>query len=267
MNQTGKENTLHGVMNHDHWIRINADRDEINWHNEREPAEKGALIRLMPVVDAKDSRQEIRLGIAYAEMYWGEGNSRKAYLDSALHYLSIGLKKNNNNAKGLYYKGRILDEFNRFKGAVGHLKQSLKIRPKNAETYFWLGKVYDRKRDYNNAIYNYRKATELKSDDPTYLGFLGVSLYKAEQIEEAVSVLEKALRIDRNNANVYNNLGNIYILKYSQPEKALFYFQNVVALDPDFENGYINIGNVYGILGKYENAIEFYNKEILHRPI
>ncbi len=267
MNQTGKENTLHGVMNHDHWIRIDADKDEINWHSERELAKKRSLIRLMPVVDAKDNRQELRLGIAYAEMYWGEGNSVRAYLDSALHYLSIGLKKNAENAKGLFYKGRVLDEFNRFKDAVAHFKQSLKIRPENAETHFWLGKAYDRKRDYYNAIENYRKATKLKSDEPTYLQFLGVSLYKTGQIDEAAKVLEKALKIDSNNANIYNSLGNIYIFKYGQPDKALFYFQNVVDIDPDFENGYINIGNVYGMMGKYQSAIEFYKKEILTRPL
>jgi len=58
MNQTGKENTAHGVINHDHWIRIDADKDEIDWSPTRGIPDKLPLIRLVAVVDAKDNKQE-----------------------------------------------------------------------------------------------------------------------------------------------------------------------------------------------------------------
>lgn len=266
MNQTGTDNTLHGVVNHDHWIRINADMDEIDWRIAREDPEKLPLIELVPVVDRQDYAQEIRLGIAYGDMYWGEGNTRVEYLDSALKYLSIGLKKDKNHAKAHFYYGRVQFEFKRFRSAILHLKRSLELQPDNADSYFWLGNTYREQNVYDYAIHNYRKALKNKPDEPTYLEALGNLLYHTKEIEEAITVLEYALKIDSQNPNVYNTLGLIFLFEYNEPERSIPFFQEVIILDPDFPMGYINLGNVYTLMGEYRKAIGYYNKEIATRP-
>jgi tetratricopeptide (TPR) repeat protein len=266
MNQTGTDNTLHGVVNHDHWIRINADMDEINWHDERINADKLPLLKLIPVVDAKDNAQQVRLGIAYADMYWGEGHTRREYLDSARKYLSLGLKENKKHAMGNYYFGRVQAEFKHFDNAIKYLKYALDLRPSYVECYFWLGKFYEQQNDYDKAIVNLRQALELRSDDNTYLQALGEALYQTKQMEEAVAVLNRALENDNLNPYTYNTLGHIFLFEYNKPDTAVHYFEEVVNLDPDFPLGYINLGNVYTLLSEYDKAIDCYNREILTRP-
>ena len=266
MNQTGDGNTFHGVVNHDHWIRINADTTDIDWSDFKENVDEQPLIKLIPDIDATDDQIDLRKGIAYAEMYWGEHDNDVAYLDSAKRYLLKGLKKNQTNPQVHYNLGRIWFNYQNYNMAIRHLKEAIKFKPDFFDAYFRLGHAYRMNKNYNKAIINYRKAIEFKPIEPVYLESLANTLYDAKQIPEAVNTFEESLEIDKQNPHVYYTLGNIYMQELKSPYKALDCFKEVVQLDPDFKNGYINLGNTYTFLGQYEKAIEIYQKEIKTRP-
>lgn len=265
MKQTGTKHTLHGVINTDHWIRVDAEKDTIDWTSSRKYSENKPLVRLVPDVDADDNGKDIRKGIAYFE-YYGEHDHRPAYLDSASKYISTGLKSNNNNAFGYYYLGRIFSVRGNERQAITYFNRAIEINPDYADAYFWLGNSYTNRKDGDNAIEVFRKAVHLMPGEPTYLENLGAALAERKQIDEALTVFERALTIDKLNPMTYYTLGNIHVFDLKQPEKALSYYKEVVILDPDFPNGCLNLGNTYVQLGQYENAIDCYKREIKASP-
>jgi tetratricopeptide (TPR) repeat protein len=261
MNQTGKSNTLHGVINTDHWIRINSDWDDINWFTERHRSE---VLSFTSLVDRNDSLAIIRKGIAFAEYYFTEDN-KTAYLDSAAKYLYAGLSNNTTSVYGNYYMGRVLRAKGKFDEAIIYLNHVIKQDPEFSAGYYELAQIYKIQNDFKTAVLFLRDALKYKKNEPTYLEELGVCLNEAGSIDEAVKVLERSIKIDSRNPFMYFLLGNIYIFKLNDSKIALGYYKKAVELNPDITDGLINLGNTYAILGEYEKAIESYKKELVFR--
>ena len=91
MMRTGTENTLHGVVNTDHWIRVDADKDTIDWTLLREVSLENPVETLSPVINLEDHDSDLRKGIAYFD-FWREKPIITAYLDSAYYYVSKGMR-------------------------------------------------------------------------------------------------------------------------------------------------------------------------------
>jgi tetratricopeptide (TPR) repeat protein len=261
MNKAPADNTLHGVIDTDHWIRINSDWDKIDWRPERQYTEK---LILTPIVDKKDSACDIRRGIAYAEYYFNSDRS-KYYLDSASYYLKNGLKLVPEHINGNYYLGKIESIRRNYKDSEKHLKNAIQHYPEYSDAYYELALLYKKQNNYSKAIASIKEAIVYKKNEPTYLELLGSIYYAVDSVMQAVQVLNSSIKIDEQNPNVFFILGNIAIFKQNDAESALRYYKKAVELNPDITDGLINLGNTYAILGEYEKAIESYKKELVFR--
>ena len=261
MNKAPAKNTLHGVVDTDHWIRINSDWDKVNWYPERHHVEK---LILAPVIDKKDRSIDIRHGIAYSEYYFTE-EREKYYLDSAYYYLSKGIKENTSSRYGNYYLGRIEGERGNYKEALNYLNKAIKLDPDYSKAYYEIARIYQKQNNYNSAISSIKNAINYKNAEPTYLELLGTLYYETGSVKQAVEVLNKSIKIDSQNPNVFFILGNIYIFKLNNPQKALGYYKKAVLLNPDLPNALVNLGNTYALLGQFDKAVDSYKKEILFR--
>ncbi len=266
MKPTGTKNTLHGVVNHDHWIRVDAEKDSIDWSDLRHFAPSRQPFRLVADIDAEDGRQDLRLGMAYADMYWGEHETRRAYLDSALVYLTKVLEDDPDDADANTYLGRIRFEFGKYSAARAALTRAAKSRPAHADTYFWLGRALEMEKKPEEAASYYNLALERKSGEPRYLEKLGLLLAGSGKTDEAIAILEKSVAIDKQNPVVFYTLGNLYVFERKDPETALRHFQRTVMLDPDFRDGRINLGNTYAMLDRFDDAADVYRQEIANHP-
>ncbi len=264
MNQTGKENTLHGVSLTDHWIRVDAYKTKIDWTKLKEPASSGPLVSLIADVDAKENHS-LKKGMAYLEYYF-EYDRRSNYLDSAINYLLKDSKSLNQSAAGNFALGEIYTEKNDLLKAISFYEKAIKVNPEYADAYFKLGKSYQYQGDLNSSVHYFRKAVNLKPGEPPYLENLGIVLSDLGNIKEAIVFLEKAVSIDGFNAKTFYTLGNIYAVDLQKPLQALKYFKKAVSIDPLIENGYLNLGNTFSLLGKYDEALEAYEKEIIFTP-
>jgi tetratricopeptide (TPR) repeat protein len=220
---------------------------------------------LEPFLDAKDKGVHIRRGIAYFD-YFKSYDNRKPYLDSALIYLTMGLKSVGDDARGLFHLGEVQSELELYDEATKSLMRAIELRPEYPEAYYQLGRVYTASGKLDSAAHYYRLAVKYMPDEPSYLEGLGMALAERGNTDEAVRILEEALRIDRQNPDTYGFLGNLHAISLQQPQKALPYFKERAILDPDAPNVYINLGNVYTLLGDYEEAVKSYKKEIHYRP-
>lgn len=261
MNKAPANNTLHGVIDTDHWIRINSDWDKIDWIPERQHVEKFVLT---PIVDKEDSANDVRHGIAYAEYYFNE-NRNKYYLDSAYYYLQKGLKYSSESINGNYYLGRIESIMKKFRDSEKHLKNVIQLNPEYSDAYYELALLYEKQHNYNKAIDAVKDAILYKKNEPVYLELLGSLYYDVDSVQQAVQVLNSSIKIDKQNPQVFFILGNIAIFKQNDAPKALDYYKKAVELNPDITDGLINLGNTYALLGEYEKAIESYKKELVFR--
>lgn len=100
--------------------------------------------------------------------------------------------------------------------------------------------------------------------DPELYISLGDFLMKNGKEEYAVSVYEKALKLDPENTHALNNLGFYY--KDKNPLLAEDYFKKAIELDPDYENARNNLALLYNINGNYEGAIEQLKKLVELNP-
>ncbi|MCK9409868.1 MAG: hypothetical protein M0R68_12125, partial [Bacteroidetes bacterium] len=202
MKQTGTNNTLHGVVNTDHWIRVDAKETKIDWTMYRTPQQLKQLQTFVAVQDAKDSSHNTRKGIAILDYFQNEGR-RREYLDSALFYLQQGMKDNNNDPNGLLALGITLSELRRYDEALVWFNRALALHNTFPEVYDQLGKLYSAKGMSDSAIYFYRLAVQHLPGEPPYLEDLGMALADAGQTLEAISILLKAQQIDKQNPRTF----------------------------------------------------------------
>jgi len=59
--------------------------------------------------------------------------------------------------------------------------------------------------------------------------------------EAALSYYQQAVKVDPQNGELYNNIGNIYYRSLNQPKTALPYYQKAVQLSPHYDYGWYNL--------------------------
>ena len=89
----------------------------------------------------------------------------------------------------------------------------------------------------------------------------GVAAYHNGQYEKALELFRRAIDINPDFTEGYNNLGLTYTEMQAE-EKATEAFKKAIELNPDLAATYNNLGYVFYRLGSYSEAIEMYNEAI-----
>tara|TARA_Y100000590_G_scaffold291440_1_gene328183 strand:- start:568 stop:2181 length:1614 start_codon:yes stop_codon:yes gene_type:complete len=90
---------------------------------------------------------------------------------------------------------------------------------------------------------------------------LAIEKHKKNNLIEAKDLYERALEINPNAAEVYNNLGMIY-KELGDREKALSYIEKAIDINPNIEDAHNILGLIYKDTGEIEKAEAFFNKSI-----
>jgi len=111
-----------------------------------------------------------------------------------------------------------------------------------------------------------QKATVLDDSLPFAHGFLGIfSLWK-KQHEQAIAEGERAIALDPNDADSYARLGYILTL-VGRPEEALGLMEKAMRLNPRYPVWYLlNLGLAYRFTGRYEEAIAALKRLLTRDP-
>jgi tetratricopeptide (TPR) repeat protein len=117
-----------------------------------------------------------------------------------------------------------------------------------------------RLRDYLNKLYDI--AADISSDSTDYFNELGNALKKQGRYTEAIEQYKKAIKINPENKNAYNNLGGIFSYYLEKYKEAIKQYEIAINIDPEYKDAYYNLGVAFANLGKYTEAIEQYKKVI-----
>ncbi|MFI3223307.1 MAG: tetratricopeptide repeat protein, partial [Methylococcaceae bacterium] len=94
---------------------------------------------------------------------------------------------------------------------------------------------------------------------------LGVIFIQKGQLEDAITIIERSLQLNPNQADALNNHG-IALRGPKRYKDALVSYDRAIALKPDYAEAYSNRGNSLQELKRFDEALASYDRAITLRP-
>ena len=91
---------------------------------------------------------------------------------------------------------------------------------------------------------------------------MGISYLNDNNIQPAFVELQKALELNPYDKDVHEAIGIIYLTNLEDYQKAIKHFQAALKIDKNFSEAANNLGNAYSSLGRFDEAIESYERAI-----
>jgi len=147
-------------------------------------------------------------------------------------------------------------------------RQALKIRPNDYRAYYNLAEALYGLGNYQDAETYYRKVIVLNA--PRLVSaqthhFLGLSLYKQEHIDEAISEYRLSIQLNGKYAEAHYNLG-IALLEHEDYQGAEQEFRITVEQDKDFVDAHFNLSVALEHQQQFKEAAEQLEKYLSLNP-
>ena len=97
--------------------------------------------------------------------------------------------------------------------------------------------------------------------------FLGWSLSMLGQTEEAIAECEKAIALDPDYGNPYNDIG-VYLIELGRPDEAIPWFEDAMAAERYccYQFPHFNLGRVQAMHGDFVAARRSFEQSLRHDP-
>ncbi len=214
----------------------------------------------------------------YGENYFKQevidSSFKKMELDSARMMYDMGLKKNPNNAinyvgigKVLWYEGKLQDAKKQFYDAVQIIspinktdkssgKQKAMVYMKIAETY-----IKAKNKDLAEAMNLLNKALKEDKDNPEIYILMGDAMFEQNQGDASQAILQykKAYDLDKKSSRALLRIGQLYSRARNLSE-AVKNYDEAIKVDPNFAPAYREKAEAFYRGKQYETAIQNYKK-------
>jgi tetratricopeptide (TPR) repeat protein len=132
--------------------------------------------------------------------------------------------------------------------------------PDRVITYTLIGDTYKRTGYAGRALENYKKAVELDpSFSAAYFG-MGDMYFAMKDINNAEKYISRTLLLDPANPLALARMADILLVKKEPPEKAKTYAERAVSSFPVFHQPYATMATVLIVMGREEEAEEYFKK-------
>jgi len=118
---------------------------------------------------------------------------------------------------------------------------------------------------WQNSMKLFRHALGVTHNNWLAHNSLGVALFRAGKLDEALGHFNKTLNNKPEDVMTYNNLGSVLAQK-GELDEAIFYFRKAVAIKPDYVKALDNLGKALFIRGNFQEAEFYYKKAINIKP-
>ncbi|MDP8299895.1 MAG: tetratricopeptide repeat protein, partial [Candidatus Tantalella remota] len=128
--------------------------------------------------------------------------------------------------------------------AIGYFREALLVNPELDLAQINIESAYkDRARMMSETMTEEESVQAKEKDikeESMFLNMLGENQGKSGDIDDAITLFKKAVKLDPSNADVYNNLGFAYYRK-GEVYLAEEYFNKALEIDPDHEKARRNL--------------------------
>jgi tetratricopeptide (TPR) repeat protein len=151
-----------------------------------------------------------------------------------------------------------------WRNAKSLFEHAVEVTENNFMAYSVLIKEYEDAGQIDKATKMFQKAIEVQNLFLAYYNF-GALLVRQNRFDEAIPMLEKAIKYRIDFAMPYNFLGMIYDYQGRYTEAVAMY-QKAIELDPTYGDAYNNLGIHYAKQERYGNAIAMFQKAVEFNP-
>ena len=175
--------------------------------------------------------------------------------------LKIAAQDNPASTDAYMYLGQLYYAQEKYAQAIGQFMKVLGLEPANTTALCLLGSVYADSNDPSKAIEVFRHVLQIEPQNSEALNSLGY-LYAESgfHLDEAISLVHKAIEIDPGNGAYYDTLGWALYKKGNFAE-SLMSLQKAQTFIED-EVLYDHIGDVYKALKEYTLAYKYWRKSL-----
>ena len=200
------------------------------------------------------------------------------------HILQVDMDPKRIEAEKNFERGVALMNEERWEEALTAFQAILTVL-ENAEVYYNMGYIYTAQGKYDEAILCLRKAAQINNAFARAYRMMGqvyikmgmsneaeTNLQKAADLymdkdmdESAESILLQVAELNPNTLNVYNSLGIIY-RKQGRYDLALEQYEKAIKVDAEDEHIYYNLSRVYLVMKDFTRAAQALKKAIKFSP-
>lgn len=155
-------------------------------------------------------------------------------------------------------------EAGKIESAINYLKKSLQVK-ENHPAYSSLGDIFFNLKQWQDSYNAYMNALRFNALDPFVYKGLGMILYYARHLPDALNNLQKSLELEPRQANLNYIIANI-LLSDGQNYKSLEYFKKEIELGSSSPELFMHYGEALQRLGMIRDAVEYYKKGLRMRP-
>jgi len=172
----------------------------------------------------------------------------KGELEKAHGIASDLIGKFPKRAEGRRLKGIYLYTKKDYDQAITELQSSLKIQ-QNPGTYYYLGLSYYKRNELENALSQFRKVLDLAPNHQQARLLTSLVLLQQKRVDDAITEAKRVIEGDDRNPTAHNILGNAYIAK-GMVDEALKEFDRALELEPRLVDAHVKKGIVSLARGK-----------------
>jgi TolB-like protein/Flp pilus assembly protein TadD len=207
------------------------------------------------------------LADSYSQAYMYHERNKET-LEQALLASQTALELDPELAEAHSSRGLALAQNNQFEEAVKEFESAIQLNPKLFEAYYQYGRTCRAHGKHDQAAKLFEKASQVRPEDYEAAHCLAHAYYdlnleteteKANQ--RALDVVRKHLDLNPDDARaLYFGAGSL--IRADEPEEALQWVERAVSIDPHETVVLYNAACIYSLLGKFEQALDYFEKTI-----
>ncbi|HNX22681.1 MAG TPA: tetratricopeptide repeat protein [Spirochaetota bacterium] len=156
----------------------------------------------------------------------------------------------------LVHIGYIYGTQSKYGRAYDYFLKAVKKDPENPGAYFFWGLVQIWEGKNSAGRDNILRAISIKNDEETYYFYLAVAYEKLGDINKSIENLKLAINYNKNSGRSYNYLGYIYADKNINIDEGLTLVQKALEIEPDNGAYLDSLGWIYYRKGDYVAALK-----------
>lgn len=177
-----------------------------------------------------------------------------------------GLLKGNDSDQSIYIDlAEVQENGKKFAEAEQSAEKAAELAHESADkqsAWFMLGSIFERQKKYNEAEAQFRKVLDLNPENAPVLNYFGYMLAdRGVRIDEATSLIERALKVDPNNGAYLDSLGWAYY-RQNRLTEAEQYLRKAIERQGNDPTILGHLGDVYLKLGDTQQAAATFERAL-----
>lgn len=186
--------------------------------------------------------------------------------DQAIAEVQVVHKQDPDSVDILVQLARLYNMNKRTRSSVEVLQQAIKLRPDIDDLHHSLSLAYMNLGMYPDAIASIRRALELDNTKSTYYFEMGALQERVGNYDEAIKNMKQVIEINPLHSNAHNFIGYLYAIRGDNLDLALSHLEKALSVQP--QNGYFldSLGWVYFKNGDAGRALAEIKKAMIYTP-